>query len=385
MSVAAPLVSTLPWVLLPMIGVMRASRSRSLDDESATAPVPTPHVSVIIPARNERRNIERCLRSVLLSTYPALDVVVVDDDSDDGTGDVARAVATTDHRVRVIEASPLAPGWFGKQWACAAGSAVASGAILLFTDADTTHGTELIARAVNAMRRRGADLLSIAGSQEMHGFWERVIQPQMFGMLSLRYGGTEAVSNARRAEDVIANGQCIFVRRDAYESVGGHASVRDKVAEDLALAQLFYRSGMRVTLIAGVNQLSTRMYSSLAELVHGWQKNVYAGGRDAVVGGRIGRLLFPVLLVAAPLVALAPVAAVPIALVGWLSTSWLVWGVISVLATVCWWSLIYGALQQPRWYALLSPLGAAAFLYIVIGALAHGSRVGWKGRKYIAR
>src|SRR5205807_584050 len=125
----------------------------------------------------------------------------------------ARGIAQRDARVRVIDAPPLEPGWFGKQWACAAGAREARGSLLLFTDADTRHASDLLPRAVSALLERHADLLSIAGHQEMHSFWERVLQPQVFGILSARYGGMETVSNATRPENVIANGQFILVRR----------------------------------------------------------------------------------------------------------------------------------------------------------------------------
>src|SRR5215213_10818496 len=144
-----------PWVFFPLLTLWRARGSRSLDEEPAEAPADAPLVSVVIPARNESRNIAACLTSVLAARYPALEVIVVDDHSDDGTGDAARAVG--DPRLRVLENPPLPAGWMGKQWACATGAAAARGEILLFADADTRHAPDLVPRAVNAMRARRAD------------------------------------------------------------------------------------------------------------------------------------------------------------------------------------------------------------------------------------
>src|SRR5262245_5753383 len=251
MSLALAIAGATPWAALHVITLVRGSGSRSLDEESAEAPSPPPSVSVIIPARNERRNIARCVQSVLASDYPALEVFVVDDHSDDGTGAAALAAAQDDTRFRVLETPQLPPGWFGKQWACTMGAATARGELLLFVDADTYQAPDLITRAVNALRSRDAALLSVFGRQDMHGFWERVVQPEVFLMLLTRYGSTETVGHARRAEDVIANGQCLLVRRDVYDDLGGHAAVRDKVAEDLALAQRFFREGKRVALVQG--------------------------------------------------------------------------------------------------------------------------------------
>ena len=126
MSVVAPVLWSLPLVLPPIIAMFRARHSRWLDDVSPDIPDDAPLVSVVVPARNERRNIERCVRSVLTSTYAPLEVIVVDDHSTDGTGDIARAIAATDSRLHIIDAPPLPSGWFGKQWACATGARWAS-------------------------------------------------------------------------------------------------------------------------------------------------------------------------------------------------------------------------------------------------------------------
>ncbi len=385
MSLLVPLVLTLPWVAPPVVAALRARNSRSLDDVSARPADPAPLVSVIIPARNERRNIERCVRSVLSSAYPALEVIVVDDHSTDGTGDAARNIARTDSRLRVVLAPDLPDGWFGKQWACASGALHAGGSLLLFTDADTQHTPELLPRVVNAMRARGADLFTITGDQEMRGFWERVIQPQMFALLALRYGGTETVNRARRAEDVIANGQYIMVRRDAYDAMGGHAHVRDRVAEDLAMAQEFFRAGKRVTMMLAVGRFSTHMYASLAELVGGWRKNLYAGGRNAAMGGAFGRAIFPLALLCVPLIGLAPVAALVLSLAGVLTTPWLAWSIVTVGATLLYFAAVIRFMKAPLAYALLYPLGYVMFGYIAVGAIARGRRVRWKERSYTSR
>jgi chlorobactene glucosyltransferase len=363
---------------------MRAKRSRSLDDISAVAPSDAPFVSVVIPARNERRNIERCARSVLTSAYPSFEVIVVDDHSTDGTGEIARAIADGDARLRVVESDPLPPGWFGKQWACANGVRVARGELVLFTDADTWHRSDLLPRAVNALRERDADLLTIGGHQEMHSFWERVIQPQMFGLLALRYGGTEEVSNTRKPEHAIANGQFILVRRSTYDAMGGHERVRDRVAEDLSLAQEWVRAGRRLTLMLAVDQFSTHMYASLDELIGGWRKNIFAGGRSAAVGGRAGRLLFPLALLGVPVIGLAPLVALVLGACGVLRTPWLVWSALCVAASLVYWGGIYRFMRESVFNALLYPLGLVMFGYIALGSVLRGRRVEWKNREYLS-
>ena len=233
------------------------------------------------------------------------------------------------------------------------------------------------------MSSRSLDMLSVAGHQELGSFWERVIQPHVFWMIASRYGGTDAVNTSRRAEDKIANGQCIFVRRSAYESIGGHGAVHDRVAEDVALAQHMFAAGKRTELILGDDDLTTRMYTSLAEIMAGWRKNVFAGGREAMPWGRMGQLIFPALLLITPvLTVLPPIALTAALLIG--GPPWLLLGaIIAVVAELATWAAVYRWMRAPAGYALLFPLGAVVFAVIALQAIARGSRVEWKGRAYV--
>ncbi|HEY7235243.1 MAG TPA: glycosyltransferase family 2 protein [Gemmatimonadaceae bacterium] len=385
MSLALALIAAAPWVALPPLAMLRVVRSRSLADESDAPPPNAPRVSVIVPARNESRNIARCVQSILATRYAPMELIVVDDHSTDDTAERARAASAGDDRFRLVTSSPLPNGWFGKQWACSTGASAATGGVFLFTDADTTHAPDLLPRAVGRLVRERDDLLSVAGRQEMKGFWERLLQPQVFWILVLRYGGTESVNHATRAENVIASGQCLLVRREAYDAVGGHGSVRGKVAEDLALAQRFFRAGLRVRLVRGDDQLATHMYGSLSELTAGWGKNMFAGGIDAMPGGAVGRALFPFVLPVVPLMTLSPAIVAFLAFAGSMSAAWRLWSVLCVAANLLWWALVYRGFHQRVWYALLHPLGAAVVLFIVLRAIVRGRRVGWKGREYVAR
>ncbi len=382
MSILFPVLLASPWLAAPVITAIRARRSRSLDDEPAGSAPDPPVVSLVIPARNEARNIHRCVSSVLAADYPALEVIVVDDHSTDDTGAIVARMAAADARLRVVTPPPLPAGWFGKQWACSTGADAARGEIIGFLDADTWQERDLVPRVVRAMQRRQADLLTVAGSQELGSFWERLLQPQVFAILLARFGGTESVNESRFAEQKIANGQCLFVRRDAYDAIGGHAAVRDKVAEDLALAQRFFVAGRRTVLVLGLAQLRTRMYTSLRELVEGWGKNIYAGGRDAMPLGVLGKLLFPVLLLVPALSGLVPPLLLLLALAGVLSHGVLVWSAIVTTINLVWWVLVYLLLDESPAYALLHPVGAALLLYIVVRAIGRGRRVRWKGRDY---
>jgi chlorobactene glucosyltransferase len=373
--------ASIPWILTPVIASIRMAQSRFLDDESREPPAGAPPVSVIVPARNESRNIAACLRSILSSSYPALHVVMVNDHSSDDTGSIARALAREDARLVVIDNHDLPPGWFGKQWACQTGAAAATGAILIFVDADTQASSDLIARSVNGMLRTGADFYSVLGRQEMVTFWERLIQMQIFTVLMTRFGGTEIVNRAKKASAKIANGQYLMVRRPTYDEFGGHALVRGYVAEDLMLAQRYFELGKKTVLVMGMDQLSTRMYTSLGELIGGWRKNLFAGGRHSMPMGTRLAALAPLLVPLPFLMQLAPpvllVAALALGLPG-LG----LWGAITTVLTLITWVAYYQAARLPLWYAALFPLGAAVALYIALSAVSRGSRVEWKGREY---
>ena len=380
----APLLLAAPWVLGPIVTIVRARFNRSLDEEPGDPPHDPPLVSLVVPARNEAHNITRCVGSALASTYPRLEVIVVDDHSTDGTGALVAEMAAHDARLRVITPEPLPAGWFGKQWACAAGAAAARGELLGFLDADTWQAPDLVTRVVHAMSARGSDLLSVAGTQELGSFWERMVQPQIFAIMLQRFGGTELVNRSRHASEKIANGQCLWVTRAAYDAMGGHAAVRHEVAEDLALAQHFFRAGRTVSLVLGLHQLSTRMYTSLGELVEGWGKNIYAGGRKAMPLGAVGRAIYPLLLVTPALFGLLPPIVLLLALLGVLGPGALLWAAIATGANLIWWLLVYAWLRLSPVYALLHPVGSGAVLYIALFAIARGRRVRWKEREYQA-
>lgn len=379
------MLAALPWILAPIVIAIRRRDSRSLDEFSADPPSDAPLVSVIVPARNEARGIERCLRSILGTTYPRVEVIAVDDQSTDGTGDLASAIARNDSRLLVFTTPPLPRDWFGKQWACATGAAKAKGTLLCFTDADTDHGPELLARAVNAMRERSADLFSAVGRQEMGTFWEKLVQPQVLTVLEAWYGGTETVNRARQAWRKIAAGQFLMISRAMYEETGGHEAVRHTVAEDLMLAQRFHRLGKRVIFMEALNQLSVRMYTSFRELREGWGKNVYAGGMHALPPGTFWRITFPFGLLLSPLFNLAPLVVLVVGLSVSAHGAVLLWAIVATAALLLMWIVLYGEVKQSMLLGFLYPVGSVITLWIFVRAIVRGPQVEWKGRAYTAK
>jgi cellulose synthase/poly-beta-1,6-N-acetylglucosamine synthase-like glycosyltransferase len=359
----------------------RLVRSRFLRDYPPTPPRNAPLVSVVIPARNEAHNIVTCVESVLASTWPSLEVIVVDDHSTDGTGDLVRAIARRDPRVRVLEAPPLPRDWFGKQWACQNGAGESTGDWILFTDADTRHHPELLARAMSWQHARQAEVVTIGGKQEVLTLGERLATPPLFLTLLLRMGSTEAIASAKRAEDSITNGQWTLYARQLYERVGGHSAVKHNVAEDLLMGQVVWRAGARVHLAVALEYFTTRMYTSLPELVNGWTKNIYAGGKYALPAGT-PRWLFLMLLFGPGLLFLAPVVLAALWLLGVVPGAAGLGGLIAYLGLTGWMTAFYLFDGVPVWVAPLWPGGSAIMLWIAARATLRGDRVEWKGRAY---
>ncbi len=236
--------------------------------------------SVIVPARNEAMNIERCVRSILATEYRPVEVIVVDDRSSDATAEIVERLTRSGEaagRLRLVRGEELPEGWFGKPWAIAQGYRVARGDLLLFTDADTWHHPELLPRTATVLTAERADLVSVVARQEMVTFWERLVQPHVLVALASRVGDLRRVNRTRVTWDAIASGAYILTTRRAYDAVGTHQSVKGSVAEDLALAQAYVRHHLDIFLTHGEQFMSVRMYRSLAEIVEGWSKKPGAG------------------------------------------------------------------------------------------------------------
>jgi len=393
------LVALLPWLTLVGLTAFLVRIPRELP------PAPKPHssdlpsLSVVVPARNEAGSIESCVRSLTASRYPDFEVVVVDDRSDDGTAALVRALPRGGARqVRVVTGEPLPEGWLGKPWACQQGAEAAEGEVLLFTDADTVHGPELLARSVRALHEEEADLLTVAGRQILGSFWERLVQPQIFYTMVVRFWNVEAWIREGRWREAIANGQYMMFPRDAYRALGGHQAVKDEVVEDLAMAQHTVRSGRRLQIRTAEDDLGTRMYTSLGELARGWGKNLHVGGLQSFPRrlrpllpffstlGSIYLWVLPPLVLAAGLSGwLGPAASVGPALLGdgsgWTGLLY-AWAGLVVTLSLGLWAVVYGRMDAGVRYALLYPVGAAVTTWIYVRSWQGGLDVEWKGRSY---
>ncbi|GAC1447904.1 MAG: glycosyltransferase family 2 protein [Isosphaeraceae bacterium] len=247
-----------------------------------------PRVTVIVPAKDEEMTLPSCLASVCAQTFPNLEILVVDDRSTDRTPEIAREFAATDPRLRVLTIEDLAPGWTGKTHALVRATAEARGDWFWFVDADTLHEPDSLSILLEYARAHNAALVSLIPEMRCETFWENVVQP-LAGIVLMQSFPPFFVNNDRNAL-AFANGQNLLIRRDAYEAVGGHESVRDRFVEDIGLAERVKGRGLPIRVAFGHGIGSTRMYGSLAQFVRGWSRILY----DAL-GRRPWRLLAKVL------------------------------------------------------------------------------------------
>ncbi len=234
------LILSFTWLVLTAILIGRALRQRGVFRDIYPPDVPSDHnpqVTVIVPARNEERNVGNCLESLLSQNYPetALRIVAVNDNSSDKTLAIMEEIAAKSARVSVLNAPPLRPGWCGKSHACwtAAEGIADRSEWLCFTDADITAGPELIPSAVALAEEENIDFLSLTPRQILVSFSERLVLP--CGLYFLAFSQNLAEVNSPKCPNATATGQFILIRGPVYKVLGGHEAVRREICEDVAM------------------------------------------------------------------------------------------------------------------------------------------------------
>ncbi len=233
-----------------------------------------PLISVLIPARNEEENIGTCLQSLLKQDYPALEIIVLNDHSEDRTDAIVQQFARNHDRIRLVQGKGLPAGWLGKNWACHQLSFYARGEILIFADADTIQHPEAVSRTAAWMHHLKLDMLSAFPQQITRSPMERLIVPGIDLLLYafLTLWTTYYFKSSRFAA---ANGQWIAFDRRAYQHMGGHQTVRTAIVEDVTLSREAKRQGLRVLTLAGTSMVFCRMYHSNREVWEGFSKNAF--------------------------------------------------------------------------------------------------------------
>jgi chlorobactene glucosyltransferase len=338
-------------------------------------PQQQPHVSVLIPARNEASRIAGCLDGLVVQSYREFDVIVIDDHSTDGT---AALVESYHHRLpalTIMRGEPLPYGWFGKNWACWQASKHAQGEWLLFLDADVVPDPRLLATLVATAEQH--DVVSLLPLNLVGSATERLVLPAFFGLLGAIFPLKEV--NRKQSPVAFAIGQCLMFRRNVYDAIGGHRAVRASILEDMHLARLTKQRHFDLFVAEAPDLLAVRMYTGWYSVLEGLAKNAAAGARfGGAQGGLIAlqRLLMhllPVQLVLAGLVVGSPMRESLL----WMGL--LLWAAASIVGG---WVIRRYYRMHVAWGMFL-PVGL--LIYCLIAAYSfvrhwRGRGVWWKGR-----
>lgn len=232
-------------------------------------------VSVLIPARNEEKNIGLLLSDLIKQDYRNIEIIVFNDQSEDRTAEIVTEYTNRDNRIRLIDSGTLPVGWLGKNFACHSLALQAIGKYFLFLDADVRVGADLIGRALSFSKKHSTGLISIFPQQIILSAGERITVPNMnYILLSLL--PLVLVRKLKFPSLSAANGQFMFFRSDSYNYVMPHKEMKAEKVEDISIARLYKRKAHKVACLLGDGSLTCRMYAGFSESVNGFSKNVTA-------------------------------------------------------------------------------------------------------------
>jgi glycosyltransferase involved in cell wall biosynthesis len=326
-------------------------------------------VTAIVPARNEEAVIAASIAS--LASQPEIDeILVVNDQSTDGTASVVRSLMENIPNLRLLESGGLPDGWVGKNHALWVGVQEAKSAWLLFTDADAEHERNSASRALQIAQQHNAALVSFSPEQVTETWYEKALIPYIYLRLAKRFSYERV--NDPNSPAAAANGQFLMMRRDVYDAIGGHASVAGEVLEDVALAIGVKAAGHRIWFGSGKGVVRVRMYRSFQAMWQGWKKNLYRlmGGTPWVVIREMESNLpwIPLLLIAA----------------GLKYPFLLFLGVLLLIARQTSYGLDLARNQYP--FSFIFYYAPAVALYVAVLWASYRShvngRIQWKGREY---
>jgi chlorobactene glucosyltransferase len=340
-------------------------------------------VSIFVPAKDEEKTIERCLRSLLQQEGVAFELFAVDDRSTDRTAELVQRMADQDQRLKLIQIKELPPGWTGKCNALQQAQAHGKGDWLLFVDADTIHHPRCIATALEYATKNNVDLLSLLPALEAASFWEGIVQPFAASCLIVLYP-LARVNDPTDKDHAFANGQFILIRRSAYDAIGGHESVRDKFLEDVNMARQIRNTGLSLNVAVAPELFATRMYASLASIIKGWSRILYSG-----LDHRLSRLaiLTALIIVFSVTAYVAVLGAGLLWLLGYgcpFTRTIFFLGLAHVVIQMTVFYRMYRLTKSSMWYLPLRFLAVGVMLWIIAKTvvMCFTHRVEWRGTSY---
>jgi len=356
-----------------------------LGPDSPGPPDGAPKVSVLVAAKDEAGCIETCVRTMLDQDYPNFEMIVCNDRSADDTARIVQRVADEDPRLRLVNITDLPDGWCGKNNAMQTGIATTQGQWICMTDADCRQvSRRTLSVAMRYAQDSGADLLSVLPRLEMKSWWENVVQPVCSGVMMIWFPPEKV--NDPHAPNAYANGAFILIRRSAYEAIGTHEAVKDRLNEDMHMARLVKQAHLQLRVIRGENLYLVRMYTSFMQIIRGWSRIFYG------TFGTLKRLV--VSLAVVTIMGLLPYLTVGIGAAGWACGAepawpWRMLSIAGLAAVGMQLSVIY------RFYKLIDarpglfwtyPIGCAVAMWALAGSLTKlgGAKVVWKSTGYDA-
>ena len=338
-------------------------------------PKALPGLSVLVPARNEERNIQACLDALVKQQYPGMEILVLDDHSEDRTPALIEGVARRDRRVRMLHGKAVPRGWLGKHWACHQLVLAATGELVLFVDADTVVGTDVVRDAVDAMCDEEADLLSLIPTRVARPWPDRLMSA-VVGWASLAWMPMALAHSSQSPYLSATFGPFMLFRREAYEQIGGHAAIRSNPLDDFELGRSIKRAGLRWRLLDGTGRVFTDDYVTPREALDGLSRSVFP-----VFGFNMGA--FVLVWVGFGALGLAPIVVVAMALLGAsVDPVVLRLSCATIVLLLTSWGLASIRFDYSRLLAIAYPLPVLLTLYIGLRSVLHTlhERHTWKGR-----
>ncbi len=355
MMVVAIGVRTIPWL-----------RDTALLDDGKC-----PSISILFAGRDEAEKMPGAIETMLSLDYPRYEVVAVDDRSDDATGEILRAAANKDARLKPVRVDSLPPGWLGKPHALEKAYEHSTGEWLVFTDADVHFKPDLLRRAIALAQQKRWDHLTLLAEPTLHTFGEKVALT-FFGTCFL-LGTRPWRANDPKSRGYTGIGAFQIVRRIAYEKAGTHRRLAMEVVDDIKLGKIIKEAGFRSGVARGEDWVSVHWHAGLGNIIRGTTKNFFAA-----TGFRMSVLAFQV--VATLLMFVLPVAALPFVR-GWAQVS----AAVSALSAFVITSGAAKGIGAPVAYGLTYPLGAIFICWMLLRSavvtLWQGG-VTWRGTFY---
>lgn len=334
-----------------------------------------PRVSVLIPARNEERNIEEAVRSALSNEGAEIEIIVADDASEDGTAEIVRELAAQDSRVRLIATPPLPSGWNGKQHACYVLAQAATMPLLCFVDADVRLEPDALARMANFLEQSGASLVSGVPRQVLGSWMEALLIPLIHFVL-LGFLPIDRMRKSVEPAYAAGCGQLFMAVKHDYQTVGGHSAIRTTLHDGIKLPAAFRTAGFKTDLFDATGVAQCRMYHNAGEVWSGLAKNATEG---MAAPARLP--IFSTLLLAGQalpfflLVRAVTAADIPIVILAGAAVS------LSLLPRL----ISVRRFRQPVWSCTVHPAGVLFLLLIqwfALGKKLLGRPASWRGRHY---